>query len=383
MLRWTLVVSATLSLGCEQKSPREDEGQPDAGSRSINGVALSSLELLLGRVTSIEPAEDALILGHENGVISVWGVGEQSMPREVNKRRATRPRPSPRQSWVAHEGAVRTLTYDESQDELFSLGAGGSWASWGQEMRVIKRERAPQVYANQVTRDGRGGWLIAGARGVVASWRAQSRRWVSAGEHGRAAFGVKRLDAERALSVGSDGWVRCWLIKSGETCGGAPLHDGWAVAIEPISLSSPASSAWWVTAGSDGLVKIWSAQQLERALASSLTAPSAAPLQGRRVDDSLKAHQKLRAHNKDITRLVYRDGLILTGSEEGSVSLIEVSSQGALSLRWRHDSDALKPVMSLALDIKRQRALIGGGRGALVWGAPLRPDASQPLAPLW
>ena len=343
-------------------------------------------QLLLSRVTSmtrISTSPPQLALGHENGVISIWRWPISS----------TQSIPAPQHSWMGHEGAVRTLTYDHAQEKIMSLGADGSWARWSHNTHLIKRQRALDLYANRVTPDGQGGWLIAGARGVVARWLNQKRVWVNAGEHGRAAFDIALMDAQRAISVGSDGWARCWLIESGESCGQLPLHQGWAITLQPVRVIKETVSTtqnkisadhtqsqtnWWLSAGSDGWIKVWSPTQLNTLLDASLKTAQQTPLQGERQGVPPPAHAQYQAHQKDITRLTHHDNLVLSGSEEGSVTLLRLTPKGELKHQWTQVSPQVKPVLSLMIDSKHQRALIGGGAGrGLIWSSPLNPT-SQP-----
>ena len=352
-------------------TPKSQEPTPDLPS------------LLLGRVTAISSTKEdpgRLILGHENGALSIWPESSRSNVRPQE----------PTESWIGHEGVVRTLQFDQARGDLMSLGADGSWATWSMDSRLIRRRRAPGVYANRVVSDLRGGWIIAGARGVVARWRDGARVWVSAGEHGRATFDIALLDAQRALSVGSDGWVRCWLIENGRTCGSLPLHKGWLIKLllAHKSQTSPrltkqhdimpselnVQPQWWLSAGSDGLIKVWSATQINRLLAASLKRAQQTPLQGARTDEPPPAHAQYRAHQKDITRLSYHGSLILSGSEEGSITLLKLSSEGRLSLEWTLPSSPIKPVLSVLIDPRAQRALIGGGsRRGILWSVELDP----------
>ena len=367
---WALLIGLILMpMGCT----RDDATSASAvRTYSVSEHQSELPSLLLGRVTSITTilsTPDQLALGHENGALSLWPKVTLSDPRAEE----------PLQSWIAHEGVIRTLDFNKDQREIISLGADGSWARWSLDARLIKRYRATDVYANRVISDLRGGWLIAGARGVVARWRDQKRVWISAGEHGRAAFDIELLDTQRAISIGSDGWVRCWLIETGGSCGELPLHQGWATSLHPVrSGEAPPNSEplndvkWWLSAGSDGFIKVWGTAQLNTLLTASLKHVQQTPLQGRRLDEPPSAHALHRAHDKDITRLSYHAGLILSGSEDGSVTLLKLKSSGLLQPQWTVRSPVIKPVLSLIIDQQGKRALIGGGsRAGSIWSVAL------------
>lgn len=368
-----------------------DQARPSSSPTLKSHESPELPSLLLGRVTAISAIKGdfaRLILGHENGALSIW----PDAPRPDSRPQ------EPIESWIGHEGVVRTLQIDQAGGELMSLGADGSWATWSLDSRLLRRHRAPGVYANRVVSDRRGGWIIAGARGVVARWRDGARVWVSAGEHGRATFDIAILDAQRALSVGSDGWVRCWLIKNGRTCGSSPLHTGWLVKLLPAHgvqdtprrmnnrdvtpSESNAQVQWWLSAGSDGLIKVWSTAQLNHLLAHSLKRAQQTPLQGGRADKPPPPHHQYRAHQKDITRLSYHESLILSGSEEGSITLLKLSPEGHLSLEWTLSSSPIKPVLSVLIDPRARRALIGGGaRRGILWSIALEPPTTLGMAP--
>ena len=181
--------------------------------------------------------------------------------------------------------------------------------------------------------------------------------------------------------------MRCWQLQDGSSCGALPLHQGWAIALRRLKHAQRSvneSDSWWVSAGSDGMIKVWAPRELERSLKSSLKRPSAAPLQGRRGQAPLRPHASVSVHARNITSVACREGLILSGSEDGSISLTELTASGELKIRWRAASQALKPVLSVALDLERQRALIGGGRAQILWSAPLSivPQSKVELRPL-
>ena len=144
---WALVLTLVSGgIGCTS------EHKEKTSSTAINVSASSSKipSLLLGRVTSMTSSPDLsnqMILGHENGAISMW-----SWPPPTGSQTH-----APTQSWVGHEGAVRTLRFDPTRRETMSVGADGSWATWAMDSALVKRHRALDVYANQVMSDQRGG----------------------------------------------------------------------------------------------------------------------------------------------------------------------------------------------------------------------------------
>ena len=77
---------------------------------------------------------------------------------------------------------------------------------------------------------------------------------------------------------------------------------------------------------------------------------------------------QVKAHRRDITRLEAQGDILLSGDEEGRLTLLmfEKKRQGhresvTLKQRWSKQSESFKPVMSIAVDRQKGIALIGGG----------------------
>ena len=249
-------------------------------------------------------------------------------------------------SWLAHEGAVRSLeSLEGSVGSLRSVGGDGSWVRWSEEGRLIKRERAPQLKANAAEPLSDGSWLIASDRGVISRVKGGERLWRTAGEHRRAAFDLEVTGGE-LLSVGSDGWLRRWRVSDGHMVGGRAAHEGWATAL--LKLTPPeglSAQPRWVTGGADGLVRLWpfdvSRERLEEP-----------PVEG------------VRGHKADLTRLAGEWPWVVSGGEDGQVSLyrLKLGERGA-QLELVSQARAFSgPVMSLLM--RAGCVLAGGGSGA-------------------
>lgn len=302
-----------------------------------------------GRVTaSCWDGSKRLWTGHEGGWVARW---ERPDPEDRALTLSA--------SWLAHEGAVRQLS-PEVEGGVESLGADGSWVRWSEQGQSLKRGRAPQLMANAGVKVG-DTWVIASDRGVLSRVRNGERLWRTAGEHRRAAFALSVV-GEELLSVGSDGWLRRWRLKDGSALGARAAHQGWATSL--IKLTPPAALGGpvWVTGGADGVVRVW-------------------------PNDVAKAQQELppvegaRGHQADLTRLVGWWPWVVSGGEDGQLSLyrLEVVAGSAQVHAVSRSALFKGPVMSLS----RWGAcvLAGGGQSArdvverCVEGGELRPSA--------
>jgi WD40 repeat protein len=298
-----------------------------------------------GRVSALCVGRGRVWTGHESGWIAVW--------HEVNAP-SKQPTLSLKSSWLAHEGAVRTLTCEtQGERALWSLGADGSWASWSEAGQALSRGRAPEQRANvalSLPSASKGGaWLIGSDRGVLSRVEGGARVWRTAGEHRRAVFDValstpqstpqhktktlsKAQPILEALSVGADGWLRRWRVSDGTSLGARAAHEGWATRL--IKLTPPTGSAVWVTGGSDGAVRLW-------------------PLDVARGVVERPPPQGVQAHPRDLTSLIGAWPWLVSGAEGGEVSLYRATQQGEqpieLSL-FKRLSLFEGPVLALALN---------------------------------
>lgn len=290
------------------------------------------------RLTAMSVKGEQLVLGHESGGMSMW-------------RALLSAESKPLHSWFAHEGSVRHVSID-LKGELSSLSADGSLAKWTPEGTILKRLRVSEGHPNCSLELSDEVVVYGNDRGVLTAMNGGKRQWRTAGEHGRAVFGVARLDQERLLSVGSDGWARCWLIKNGDRCGSLPIHDGWATVIKEMK-------GGWVTAGSDGWIKWWPLEWRTTLTRSTIQSQN---------DQLSSPAVSFLAHKRDITSLDVSGSLVVSGSEEGRVTLLELSSkdgeQVSFKRLWSYQAEELKPVMTVAIDRERAKVLVGGGKRA-------------------
>ena len=353
-----LILSAFMSwgsIGCDKGSQDQEVDQKRGQAQVGQSQVLKRLDdsLLSGRVTAILRQGQWLYLGEEGGVL-------RRLPWPSERKRSVDVI-----GWMAHEGAVRHIR-KLSKNSIRSVGADGSWADWSSEGQLKRRGRVSDFHINDILRLGEEDEVIATDRGSVIRVTKQTRRWRTAGEHGRATFGLIKLDRQRLLSVGADGWGRCWLIDQGEACGAVPLHQGWITGVSSFG-------EMIITGGSDGFIKIWDLHLFEQFNREEKDGHS---------KHLLTAMTSLRAHDGDLTRLVTHQDLVLTGSEDGRVTLSQVTKGSEnkvfLKQRWSRLSPQLKPILSLAFDPDQQRVLVGGGQQAQLWSFVIQQPSVHP-----
>lgn len=349
--QWITCLLSALCLlsACQSKpGPTKPPLHLDLGSEGdLTEEEPLSRSFFNARVTAIVHSAQRIVMGHENGGISIWS-------------RPLTPESKPQRSWLAHEEVIRSLGRSPA-GVITALSADGSWTQWTAEGRALKRERLLDAHPNAVLFLEEQTQVFGSERGVVTAMRKGERMWRTAGEHGRAAFAIARLDPQSILSVGSDGWGRCWLISNGSGCGALPLHQGWAVSLLSFQ-------GGWLTAGSDGFVRWWSpsfAREIRQAEVLNVRSSLA------------KSAASFKAHERDITRLDAQGDSVLSGSEEGRLSLLTLqeSDVPALQQRWSLQREEMKPIMSVSLDLEHKRALIGGGRAPQLWMVSLTNGA--------
>lgn len=312
-------------------------------NKSEQKILFTGSEMNLGdyyksRISALTQEQSGYLTGHENGAISMW----HSISLKGN---------SPHYSWLAHESPIRSLTVD-SDGVITSLSADGSWATWSKEGRVLSRERLKSIQPNTMLMVTEHLQIFGDARGAVIAMNGSKRLWRTAGEHGRAVFGLGHLDDEHLFSIGSDGWGRCWLIANGENCGALPLHNGWVTALKPFH-------SMMVTGGSDGYVKVWSNEILSK-LRSSLQTTDQGQL--------TQPITEYRAHQLDLTKLDEHEEWLVSGSEDGSVTQLKYDIKSrSLHHAWTVQDDRFKPITSVLLDPHHDQIIIAGGSGANLW----------------
>jgi len=316
-------------LGCRSEPPQV--AKPVAERPS----PLRDLSVAWGRVTcGLWESSTTLWTGHETGWIARWEAKEGE-PQTLTSRA----------SWLGHEGAVRQLN-TLAGGGVESLGGDASWVSWSRDGRALSRGRAPQLKANDGARLKDGSWLIASDRGTVTRVLNGERVWRTAGEHRRAAFALS-VTGDELLSVGADGWLRRWDAQSGHAIGGRAAHQGWATSL--LKLTPPRSlqtTPVWVTGGSDGVVRAWPSDVAH----AQIEAP---PVEG------------ARGHRADLTRLAGSWPWVVSGGEDGRLSLYSISvAQGHPQVTHLGQLVAFKrgPVMSLTR--RGDCVLAGGGQVA-------------------
>jgi WD40 repeat protein len=302
-----------------------------------------------GKITTIlvdQIPSGRLWTGHQGGWIVGWQLIEDAPTLTIRFER----------SWVAHEGAVRSIRVDDLEPRgekidrltpsLISVGADGTWAGWTRLGRSRWRRRAPEMRINQITDDGVGGWLVAADRGVIARFKENRRLWRGAGEHQRAAFAIIKSPAPEgrvpstAVSVGSDGWLRRWSIDSGAPLGAQRAHQGWATTLRKLDWGD---GSVWLTGGSDGWLRVW-------------------PIDfgGSENQHLTSALFQVRAHSKNIIALTHSKKWVVSGGEDGRVKVYRRSPNAMTDLREPTPLKGLgAPILCLSLH--RDLLLVGGG----------------------
>jgi WD40 repeat protein len=319
----------SLLFACQNKSEQKT---------TFTSREMKSGDYYKSRISTLTQGQSGYLTGHENGAISMW----DSISVEGEK---------PHHSWLAHESPIRSLQVDFN-GVITSLSADGSWATWSKEGQILSRERLKSIQPNTMLKVTENLQIFGDARGAVIAMNGSNRLWRTAGEHGRAVFGLGYLDQEHLLSIGSDGWGRCWLIATGDNCGALPLHKGWVTALKSLD-------SVMVTGGSDGYVKIWDNGTL-------------LDLHMSRIDKDqrqlARPMTEYRAHQLDLTELDEHDGWLVSGSEDGSVTRLKYDIKSrSLHHGWTVQDDQFKPVMSVLLDTTQDQIIIAGGSGANLW----------------
>lgn len=347
--RFGLFVFCFFSLSCRQElQPQSLKNKPKTESLTKVNEAFyhQSKVTMIERMTHLSQVH--YVFGHENGALSLW-------PRPL------KPTSQPEEVWLAHEASVRQI--QSNSQSILSLSSKGSWATWSSKGLVLSRGRLIDTHVNLMLNlrvDQKELQVFGDARGTVSVMHKKKRLWRSAGEHGRAVFGLLELDQRRFVSVGSDGYARCWESLTGDQCGAIQLHQAWITVLKSLKHN-------WLSAGSDGLIKIWHTPFSEHGK------------QAKPSKDLLILEYK--ALEKNITALAISDSFILTGGESGelalhSYDLEQLQSQAQSQFQvikpiWRIQEDHLRPIRSVLIDQEIGIALVAGGSKLSLYSYPL------------
>ena len=298
-------------------------------------------------VSALSQTEDYYIFGHSNGAISIWNSALNEYSQAI-------------MNYLAHEQSIRMIE-QITKKSFRSLSSDGSWAEWDLQGRVIKRgrlkENSPNVMLSSADGPTKGFSFFGDAKGTVTAMHQAQRIWRTAGEHGRAVFGLALYDQQRLMSVGSDGWARCWFNQNGETCGALSMHKGWATYLSKFQ-------DHWLTGGSDGYIKIWPSKIFESYRGQ--------PAQTAKANTQSQAYAQLQVHPKNITHITHQSDLILSGDDLGHVCLSRWDADDRfLKKVWQIEQPHLAPIKALMIDLSKQRILVGGGTKAQVQSYPL------------
>jgi len=139
-------------------------------------------------------------------------------------------------TWVAHDGALRTLLRGETPGTLVSVGADTA-ARWDAHSDVQGRYRLPDQQLN----DGAvvaGGIGVVGIRGAVALLGPDGPRWQSRGIHGAGAVAALATPT-RLITGGADGRVLAWDPALGQHTQVWSPAVGVVVALVPAEDRTP------------------------------------------------------------------------------------------------------------------------------------------------
>ena len=328
---------ALLMASCSETVQKQDHSQQKATKELQNSDHPKShnfstqSQFSKSSITSFLKLDQFIIMGHKNGSLSQWDWPLTTRSIVQN-------------SWLAHEQTIRELS--QSQHHLRSLSADGTWAEWSTNFSIIKRGRIPSAHPNTALYLGNNAYIFGSDRGVVTKFIQDKRVWRTAGEHGRAVFGLLQLDHKYLLSVGSDGWLRCWTIQKGKRCGARPIHSGWITSLKPFHQG-------FITTGSNGFIKYW-----PKRFAYSLLKEK----QRSSYSSLAKPESEIKANFKNISAVATHQNYILVGNDQGKLLLLSYDSEYAtFSIEWSLKKMILSPITALLIDIKQRQVLVANG----------------------
>ena len=326
------IIFLMLSTGACSKLESTQKGQQEQSLHLKDLPHSNDNHFAQSGVTALLQFDQQLLMGHQNGSISLW---DNPITKNSQLRRA----------WFAHEQSIRQLT--EVQTGYTSLSADGSWVTWSRNHQLSKRYRAPFGHPNVILHIDETTDILGGDRGAISKYEHGQRLWRTAGEHGRAVFGIASMKPNKILSVGSDGWMRCWTIDRGDRCGALPIHDGWVTMLRPFS-------GGYLTSGSDGMIKFWSSKSLA-ALTHSESQSSYAVL--------ATPEAQMNTNLKNISTISLIHNLVIIGNDKGTIKLLEYDKDmNHFFTKWQTSLAELAPITSIEMNFKQNTIYIGGGR---------------------
>lgn len=162
------------------------------------------------QVTALHRVDTMLYVGFGDGRISQW----QLEP----KKKVT--------EFIAHDGAIRKIRSTTKSARVITVGARGSVAEWDKDFNLIKRHRFIDRHLNDGIVLDSGALMVAGDKGYIA--KVGTDPWRIVGMHNLAVFGLA-LDprTQTVFSVGSDGQIGAWSVKSGNKSGYIGVGKDW------------------------------------------------------------------------------------------------------------------------------------------------------------
>ena len=122
---------------------------------------------------------------------------------------------APQTHWFAHLGAIRQMHWVDTR--LVTVSADGTVAEWSGNGIPEKRSRLNDHHLNAVALLPQGGLVVAADRGTVARLDV-GHRWRSPGIHAQSTFAVAAdPTGASVVSAGADGMLRIWDARPGVT----------------------------------------------------------------------------------------------------------------------------------------------------------------------
>ncbi|MGB0645921.1 MAG: WD40 repeat domain-containing protein [Bradymonadia bacterium] len=170
------------------------------------------------QVSALTSSTTHVYVGYGDGRLEVW---QLSPPKKLF-------------GFIAHDGAIRKMLYDEALDQLITVGARGSVARWDRDWRLVKRYRFTDRHLNDAIISSSKSLVVGGDKGHLS--QVGARPWRIQGIHNLAVFGLA-LDPirEQLLSVGTTNTLNIWAIDTGENLGSIPLDSTWGQTIKIIN----------------------------------------------------------------------------------------------------------------------------------------------------
>lgn len=246
---------------------------------------------------------------------------------------------------VAHRDLVRCLAFDAMGDLLASGGF--------REVKLWRRPRVSRVaqwthdaaiQSTAVSADAR--WAATGDElGRIRIWDLNSGKPANSfAAHQTSVTGLAfSMDGAVVFSSGLDKSLRAWNVATG-----AMVGKGVETPTPIRGLVSIGKGEWLITAGEDGIARVWEAQAIRNA-----------------TDNSIKARQEIKAHEGAVTAIASGTGEateIVSGGDDGFVRRWNAQTGERLS-EFRNEG----PVVALAVRADGRRIASASATVFTLW----------------